>query len=74
MPTDAIIHSYNPATGLSDLQIPDSSASDVNLAVKCAQEAFKSWSKTSVQERSALLNKIADVLESRLQEFVLDNL
>ena len=30
---------------------------------------FDRWSKTPVRERSRLMNKIADIVESRLEEF-----
>lgn len=61
--------SVNPANGRIIAQIPDSEASDVERAVKAAEKAFKTWSETSVKQRSDLLLKVADVLESRLESF-----
>ncbi|PAV85566.1 hypothetical protein WR25_12178 isoform B [Diploscapter pachys] len=58
--------SVNPATGKSWIKIPDSDREDVDRAVKAAQNAFKSWSTTSVQIRSKLLMKLANLLEENL--------
>ena len=48
------------------IRIPDSDREDVDRAVKAAQNAFKSWSTTSVQIRSKLLMKLANLLEENL--------
>lgn len=50
-------------------QIPDSCEADVELAVQAAERALASWSETSRAERSKIMMKIADLLESRLDEF-----
>nr|CDJ88507.1 Aldehyde dehydrogenase domain containing protein [Haemonchus contortus] len=55
--------SENPATGQAWIHIPDSTADDVHRAVAAARSAFPSWSNTSVQYRSNLLLKLADILE-----------
>ncbi|KAG9296164.1 hypothetical protein G9A89_014756 [Geosiphon pyriformis] len=67
--SDAFIDSFNPATGKVHAHIPDSGPEDINDAVTAAQTAFGSWSKTSRTKRSEILNRIADILESRLVEF-----
>ncbi len=36
-----------------------------------AQEALKTWRHTTVYERSAILNKIADVIEAHAEELAL---
>ena len=46
----------------------NASAADVDKAVKAAQKAFLTWSKTSPAERSALLLKIADLIEAHASE------
>jgi acyl-CoA reductase-like NAD-dependent aldehyde dehydrogenase len=63
------IESYNPATGTVHLRIPDSGEEEVELAVQAALRAFKTWSKTSPKQRSAILLKIADLIEEKLDEF-----
>ncbi|MGP6146982.1 aldehyde dehydrogenase family protein [Jeotgalibaca sp. A122] len=63
------ITSYNPATGKSLATLVDATNDDVDAAITAAQDAFKSWSKTSVKERSALLLEIADRIEADLEKF-----
>lgn len=63
------IDNIEPATGLPYSQIPDSDERDVALAVEAAVEAFPSWSGMSIDGRSAILHRIADLIEARLEEF-----
>lgn len=58
---------FNPATGEKISKIADASKADVDRAVAAARKAFESFRHTSVYERSALLNKIADVLEQNAE-------
>eukprot|EP01060_Flectonema_neradi_P006541 TRINITY_DN1442_c4_g1_i1.p1 TRINITY_DN1442_c4_g1~~TRINITY_DN1442_c4_g1_i1.p1 ORF type:complete len:519 (+),score=127.14 TRINITY_DN1442_c4_g1_i1:51-1559(+) len=57
-----------PSTGIKIATIPRSQPSDVDTAAAVATEAQKAWGKTSVQERSAILHKIADGLEARMSD------
>ncbi|HTW89510.1 MAG TPA: aldehyde dehydrogenase family protein [Candidatus Binataceae bacterium] len=59
----------NPATLEVLSRVQNGTADDVNLAVAAAQEAFKFWGQSSPQERSAVLLKIADRLEAKLDHF-----
>eukprot|EP00049_Salpingoeca_infusionum_P001294 m.47117 g.47117 ORF g.47117 m.47117 type:complete len:514 (-) comp10959_c1_seq2:1367-2908(-) len=63
--------SFNPATGQVHCKVPDSQAEDVNAAVAAADAAFANWSSTSRQQRSTLLNRIADAIEANLDIFAL---
>lgn len=63
----ATLDAYCPANGEKIASIADASQEDVDRAVKAAWKAFETWSKTTVQERSALLNKIADVIEENAE-------
>ncbi|WP_395063972.1 aldehyde dehydrogenase family protein [Flavobacterium sp.] len=56
----------SPIDGKVFTQAAHSSKEDVALAVDTAHKAFETWGKTSVTERSILLNKIAQVLEDNL--------
>ena len=56
----------SPITGKRLCQIPRSTAADVELALDAAHKAKDAWGRTSVQERSRILNKIADKIESNL--------
>lgn len=62
---------YSPIDNSFIAQYPRSSQEDVDLAVVAANEAKSSWAETSVVERSALLNKVADIIEANLEEFAI---
>src|SRR2546425_5971309 len=57
----------NPATEKSVGSVPKGTAGDVDRAVKAARKAFGKWSRTTPGERSALLLKLADLLDKDLQ-------
>ena len=56
----------SPIDGEVFTQAAHSTKEDLEVAVDKAHEAFQTWGKTSVTERSILLNKIAQVLEDNL--------
>lgn len=62
------LDNYEPSTGEVYSYIPDSDKEDVDVAVKAAKEAFPAWSKTSKDERSAILYRISELIEERLEE------
>lgn len=64
------LDNINPATGKVFSQIPDSNQEDVQLAYEAARAAFPGWSKTSVNERSAIMMRIADRIADRREELV----
>ncbi|WP_228155907.1 aldehyde dehydrogenase family protein [Aliarcobacter skirrowii] len=47
--------------------MPRSNEKDVDLAVEAAKKGFEEFKHTSVTQRSALLNKIADIVEANLE-------
>ena len=53
----------NPATEEVIGHVAAGSPADVDLAVAAARRAFASFSRTSVAERRALLERIRDLLE-----------
>ena len=53
----------SPVTGQKLCQIARSSAADVELALDAAHKAKDAWGNTSVQERSLIMNRIADRVE-----------
>ena len=63
------IDNYCPANGEVYGQIPNSSKEDVENAYIAAKSAFPSWSQTTLEERSRILIKISELLESNLQRF-----
>lgn len=52
----------NPATGKPFAACPRASQEDLESAVMAAQEAFRSWKKTPIDERRALLRKAAGLI------------
>jgi betaine-aldehyde dehydrogenase len=60
----------NPVTGEEFIQAPISTRPDVDAACQAALRAFETWRNTTPGERSVLLNKIADAIESRAEELV----
>lgn len=60
------LDNYNPATGEIYGQIPNSDANDVEKAVESATLAFLKWSKTTLDERSKILSKIANLIVEKI--------
>ena len=60
---------YNPATGQVYAQLAAGKGQDVDLAVAAAARAKTAWAKTAQEERCAILNRIADGIEKRFEEF-----
>ena len=58
----------NPADDQVIAQVPKSAAEDVDRAVNAAEMAFATWKKTTPQDRSLLLLKIADAIEAKADE------
>ena len=58
----------NPANGEVIARVPASSKEDVDRAVNAAAKAFESWAKTTPQDRSLALLKIADALDAAADE------
>ena len=65
-----VIDVINPATEEVFGQISDGTKEDVDKAVKAARKAFPSFSTTTVEERIALLHRIAEEYEKRKDDIV----
>lgn len=59
----------SPIDGSHIAKYPRSQKEDVEMAVDAANAAKDNWGKTSVTERAALLNKVADIIDDNLEEF-----
>lgn len=68
---DEYLDDFNPATGETYAQVPDSEESDVELAVEAAQRAFPGWSRMPKKKRADYLLAIAKRIEERLEELAL---
>ena len=65
------LETHNPANGEKLAEIAESSRADVEKAVAAANEAFKTYSQTSIAQRSGLLLKIADIIEENAETLAL---
>ncbi|NNC49779.1 MAG: aldehyde dehydrogenase [Flaviramulus sp.] len=63
------LDNFCPANGEVYGQIPNSSKEDVENAYIAAKSAFPIWSQTPLDERSRILIKISELLESNLKHF-----
>jgi aminomuconate-semialdehyde/2-hydroxymuconate-6-semialdehyde dehydrogenase len=64
--SNLFINNFDPSNGRVYSTLPQSTAADINAAVLAAEKAFPSWSRTTMEERAHILNKIADGIEARL--------
>ncbi|MGI9089257.1 MAG: aldehyde dehydrogenase [Chthoniobacterales bacterium] len=65
------LENIEPATGKAYSQVADSDARDVEQAVAAAEQAFPGWSRTSANERSRILLRVADLIERDLDKLAL---
>lgn len=63
------LDNFIPANGEIYGKIPNSSKADVENAYIAAKSAFPIWSQTTLEERSRILIKISELLETHLQRF-----
>jgi len=68
---DGYMDVVNAATGDVMAQIGRGGQSDIDRAVKAARTAYPKWAETPIEQRSALLNKMADVLEENQERLKL---
>jgi len=64
------IDNYEPATGQVYCQIPNSTEEDIEAAVIAAEKAFPIWSAMSGEERGAIMMRISQGIEKRMDQFV----
>lgn len=64
------LDNYNPSDGEVYSEIPKSNAEDVALAVESAKRAFPTWSKTTIEERSGILQRISEMILENLEILV----
>lgn len=59
----------NPSNDQKLARVAEATAEDVDLAVKAARKAFKSWSNLSGRERGKYVFRIARLIQERAREF-----
>jgi aldehyde dehydrogenase len=57
----------SPIDGKAFTKVARSTKEDIELAIDAAEEAFKTWGKSSPAYRSKVLNQIADMMEANLE-------
>jgi len=60
---------HEPATATVFARCPDSDAADVDAAVAAARRAAPGWAGTPIEQRAQLLERLATLIEARLDEF-----
>jgi aminomuconate-semialdehyde/2-hydroxymuconate-6-semialdehyde dehydrogenase len=68
--SNKIINVVNPSIGKIYGTLPDSDSQDVMLAIEAAKEALPAWKILSFEQRFDLLLKLANGIETRMNEFV----
>jgi aminomuconate-semialdehyde/2-hydroxymuconate-6-semialdehyde dehydrogenase len=68
--SNKIINVVNPSIGKVYGTLPDSDSQDVMLAIEAAKEALPAWKILSFEQRFDLLLKLANGIETRMNEFV----
>lgn len=68
---DGELINYDPSTGTAYSDLPNSTQDTIDLSVEVANNAFPCWKKTSVQDRSNLLWKIANLIEKNAHELAI---
>ncbi|WP_033294150.1 aldehyde dehydrogenase family protein [Amycolatopsis jejuensis] len=69
--SDEVFPAVNPATGEHLADLTRGNSRDIDAAVAAATAAFPSWAATRVEERCAMLLKLADALEGDAERLAL---
>lgn len=59
----------DPATGQTYSHVPDSDGKDLDRAVAAAKKAFPLWRDMTAEARSAVMHRLADLLEKNQEKF-----
>src|SRR5690242_18242168 len=60
----------NPATEQVGGEAAEATVDDVDAACAAAAEAFPAWSRTTPEERAALLDRTADIIREHIDELI----
>lgn len=62
---------HSPIDGVHLADISRGGKREVDLAVTAAKAAFPIWSQMSPQERGAILHRVADLVEARIEDLAI---
>ncbi len=65
------IDNIDPSVGATYSLIPDSNEKDIEQAVEAAKKAFDGWAGMQVEKRSAILMKIADLIDRDFEKLAM---
>ncbi|MBM7711303.1 aldehyde dehydrogenase family protein [Enterococcus xiangfangensis] len=68
---DRLLSAKNPADGQELAKFVDATDAEVDLAVAAARAALPEWRKISIEDRSRILLKIADIIEENAEHLAL---
>ncbi|GAB3564309.1 NAD-dependent succinate-semialdehyde dehydrogenase [Spelaeicoccus albus] len=57
--------SVNPATGETLEEFPETTSADIEAALAKSDKAYHTWKTTSLDERAAVLNRVAEIFQER---------
>ena len=69
--SDSTFADHSPIDGTFLADISRGGKREVDLAVAAAKAAFPIWSQMSPAERGAILNRVADIIESRIEDLAI---
>jgi len=69
--TGDYLPNVNPSEGVAYNLVPDSNHQDVADAVTAASNAYSLWSSMPIEQRAAILNKIADLIDRDMDKLAL---
>ena len=67
----ATFETHCPANGEYLATCAQATKEDVDTAVTAAWEAFKTWKNITTNERAAILNKVADIIEQNAEHLAM---
>ena len=67
----SFIDNIDPSVGATYSLIPDSDEKDIAHAVEAAKKAFDGWAGMQVEKRSAILLKIADLIDRDFEKLAM---
>lgn len=62
------LDNFDPASGEVFAKLPDSDEKDLAAAVEAAQAARADWTRSDPEQRAAILNKLADLVDEQADE------